>query len=103
MLNFKAFAKQAQKMQQAVEEVQEELSRRRVEVSSGGGMVRVVCDGLQNLVELKIDPTVVDPGDVEMLEDLIVAAVSEGRKAAQKLAADELAKVTGGMRIPGLF
>lgn len=103
MLNFKAFAKQAKKLQEQFDSIQEELSKKRVEASSGGGMVRVVCDGLQNLIEIKIDPGVVDSEDVEMLEDLIIAAVNEGRKAAQKLAAEELGKLTGGMRIPGLF
>lgn len=103
MLNFKAFAKQAQKLQEKVEAIQEELSQKRVEASSGGGMVKVVCDGQQNLVEIKIDSSVVDPEDVEMLEDLIIAAVNEGRKAAQKLQAEEFARLTGGMKIPGLF
>ena len=102
-MNFKALSKQAQKLQQKFESIQEELSQKRVEASSGGGMVKVVCDGLQNMVEIKIDPSVVDSEDVEMLEDLVVAAVNEGRKAAQKLQADEFGRLTGGMKIPGLF
>ncbi len=103
MLNFKAISKQAQKLQQNFESIQEELAKKRVEASSGGGMVRVTCDGMQNLVEIKIDPSVVDPQDVEMLEDLITAAVNEGRKAAQKLQTEEFAGLTGGLKIPGLF
>jgi len=103
MLNFKAFAKQAQKLQEKVEAIQQELLTRRVEASSGGGMVKVVYDGLQNIVEIKVDPSVVDPEDVEMLEDLIVAAVNEGRKEAQKLQMEEFGKLTGGLKIPGLF
>lgn len=102
-MNFKAFAKQAQKLQEKVESIQQELLNRRVEASSGGGMVKVVCDGLQNIVEIKIDPSVVDPEDVEMLEDLIAAAVNEGKKAAQKLQTDEFGRLTGGLKIPGLF
>ena len=73
MLNFRALSKQAQQLQEKLGSIQEELSSRRVDASSGGGMVKVVCDGLQNVVEIKIDPSVVDPQDIEMLEDLIVA------------------------------
>ena len=103
MLNFRSLSKQAQQLQEKLGSIQEELSNRRVDASSGGGMVKVVCDGLQNVVAVKIDPSVVDPEDVEMLEDLVVAAVNEGRKAAQKLQEEEFGKLTGGLKIPGLF
>ena len=103
MMNFRALTKQAQKLQEQFQAKQEELSNRRVEGSSGGGMVKATCDGMQNLMEIKIDPSVVDPADVEMLEDLVVAAVNEARNEAQKLQAEEFAGLAGGLKIPGLF
>jgi DNA-binding YbaB/EbfC family protein len=83
-------------------EVQEELENKTVEASSGGGMVTAVVSGKQQLLELKIDPTAVDPEDVEMLQDLVTAAVNEAIKQSQKMASDEMGKLTGGMNIPGL-
>ncbi len=95
--------KQAQKMQKRMLEVQEELAHRTVEVKVGGGMVTVVANGHQELVSITIAPEVVDPDDVEMLEDLILAAVNEARRKSQEVAAGEMEKVTGGMKIPGMF
>ncbi|KPJ60144.1 MAG: hypothetical protein AMJ46_07350 [Latescibacteria bacterium DG_63] len=95
--------KQAQQIQAKLAEVQEDLAKKRVEASAGGGMVTVVADGQQNIVEVKIDREVVDPGDVEMLQDLIVAAVNEARRKAQELAAEEMRRLTGGLSIPGLL
>ncbi|GIX08186.1 MAG: nucleoid-associated protein [Candidatus Poribacteria bacterium] len=94
--------KQAQKMQKRMLEVQEELKNRTVEVTVGGGMVTVVANGHQEIVSITISPEVVDPEDVEMLEDLILAAVNEARRKAQELMTQEMEKVTGGLRIPGL-
>ncbi len=94
--------KQVQKMQAKMEEVQAELEDERVEGTAGGGMVKVVANGQQIIVEVKIEKEVVDPDDVEMLEDLIVAAVNQAQQKAQELAADKMAGLTGGMKIPGL-
>jgi hypothetical protein len=95
--------KQAQAMQAKLAKVQEELAQRSVEASSGGGMVTVTCDGQQNIVKIKIDPEVVNPQDIGMLEDLVLAAVNEARKRAQELAAEEMGKVTQGMLPPGIL
>ncbi|MGK2906761.1 MAG: YbaB/EbfC family nucleoid-associated protein [Desulfuromonadales bacterium] len=95
--------KQAQQMQRRMAELQQELEHRQVEASAGGGMVTAVVNGKQQLLELKIDPTVVDPVDVEMLQDLVTAAVNEAIKQSQQMAQEEMSKLTGGMNIPGLF
>ncbi len=95
--------KQAQQMQRRMAELQEELENKKVEASAGGGMVTAVVSGKQQLLELSIDPTVVDPDDVEMLQDLVTAAVNEAIKQSQQMAQDEMSKLTGGMNLPGLF
>jgi hypothetical protein len=97
--------KQAQKMQEKMARIQEELATKTVEASSGGGMVTARVNGKQELVSLKIDKAVVDPSDVGMLEDLVVAAVNEAAKRSQEMASEEMAKVTAGLgiNIPGLF
>jgi DNA-binding YbaB/EbfC family protein len=79
------------------------LGNKTVEISAGGGAITVVMTGHQKLVSIKIDPEVVNPEDVEMLQDLIVAAVNEAVDASQNLAADQLGSITGGLNIPGLF
>ncbi len=94
--------KQAQMMQKRMAQLQEELEARRIEASSGGGMVKAVVSGKQQLISLTIDPKAVDPDDVEMLQDLVVAAVSEALKESQKMSQEEMGKITGGMNIPGL-
>ena len=94
--------KQAQQMQRRMAELQEELENKQVEASAGGGMVTAVDSGKQQLLDLKIEPAVVDPEDVEMLQDLITAAVNEAIKQSQQMAQEEMAKVTGGLNIPGL-
>ena len=94
--------KQAKMVQEKIGKVQEELANKTVEASSGGGMITAIVNGKQELISIKIDPEVVDSNDIEMLEDLIVAAVNEGIKRAQELLAQEMAKVTGGIKIPGL-
>ncbi len=94
--------KQVQQMQLKMEKIQAELEEAEVEGTSGGGMVKVVANGKQDVVSITIDPEVVDPEDVEMLQDLIVAAVSQAREKAQELQAERMSAVTGGMNIPGL-
>jgi nucleoid-associated protein EbfC len=94
--------KQAQKMQQELLRIQEELATKTVEASSGGGMVTVVVSGRMELTSIKIEKDVVDPNDIEMLQDLVLAAVNEGIAKAQEMTKDEMAKVTGGLPIPGL-
>jgi DNA-binding YbaB/EbfC family protein len=94
--------KQAQRLQSKMMELQEELAGKTVEATAGGGMVTVVINGKQELVSLTIDPEVVDRQEVEMLQDLIIAAVNEGVRKSQQMGADEMKKLTGGMAIPGL-
>ncbi len=99
----KDLMKQAQKMQQDMVKAQEELANTVFEASSGGGMVTVEMNGKNQILSLKIDPEVVDPDDVEMLEDLIIAALNEVREKVDKNSESEMSKLTGGMKIPGMF
>ncbi len=89
--------KQAQKMQEQMQQIQDGLAELQVEGSAGGGMVTVTANGKQQIMSVKIDKQVVDPEDVEMLEDLIVAAVNQAMEKAQELAGQEMNKVAGGM------
>jgi DNA-binding YbaB/EbfC family protein len=102
--NLSAVVKQAQKLQARLMQVQEELERKTVEAVAGGGMVTAVANGKQEILSIKIEPEVVDPNDIEMLEDLIVAAVNLARERAQQLADEEMKKATSGMipQLPGL-
>lgn len=100
--NMGGMMKQLQKMQAKMEEIQGELEQAQVEGSAGGGMVKVIVNGKQDLQEIKIDPEVVDPEDVEMLQDLIVAAVNQARQKAQELQAEQMSALTGGINIPGM-
>lgn len=102
MANFGNIIKQAQQMQAKMARLQEELAHKTVEASAGGGMVTAVVNGRNELVSLKIEKDVVNPEDVEMLQDLIVAAVNEGVRKAQEMATAEMSKLTGGLNIPGL-
>jgi DNA-binding YbaB/EbfC family protein len=97
------FLKQAQKMQTEMARVQEELAKREVEASAGGGAVKATarCDG--TIASIKIDPKVVDPKDVEMLEDLVLGAVTNALATAKKTQEEELGKVTAGMNLPGMM
>lgn len=95
--------KQAQKMAEDSERMQEELRNQRIEASSGGGMVTAAVTGLGELLEIKIDPQVVDPEDVEMLQDLVVSAVREASEKAAEIKNEKMAELTGGMGLPGLF
>ncbi len=98
----KQMQKQAAGMQKKMEEVQASLKERVIETSSGGGMVTVHVNGRQEILSIKIDKEVVDPDDVQMLEDLILAAVSQALKKSQEMYQEEMGKLTGGMNIPGL-
>ncbi len=103
MGNMGKMMKQVQKMQADMMKVQEELVNKTVEASSGGGMVKVVANGKQEIVSIEINPEAVDPDDVEMLQDMILAAVNEALRQSQEMVAREMSKVTGGLKIPGLF
>lgn len=94
--------KQAQQLQKKMMKMQEELGERTVEASSGGGMVKVVANGKQQVVSLDIEKEVVDPDDVEMLRDLVLAAVNDALQKSQEMVSQEMGKLTGGLNIPGL-
>ena len=94
--------KQAQKLQAKMMKLQEELAERTVESSAGGGMVKVVANGKQQLLSIDIEKEVVDPEDVEMLQDLILAAVNDALIKSQEMVSGEMGKLTGGLNIPGL-
>jgi hypothetical protein len=101
-LGFGNIVKQAQELQERLAKVQEEAAVRTVEASAGGGMVKATVNGRLEVVRLHIEPSVLQSGDVQMLEDLIIAAVNQGIRAAQQQMADEMSKLTGGLKIPGL-
>jgi nucleoid-associated protein EbfC len=100
--NFGNIMKQAKKMQEQIGQLQQELETKTIEAQAGGGMVQVVVNGKFNIVSIKIEKDVVNPEDIEMLQDLIAAAVNEGIRKAQEMASAEMAKITGGMGIPGM-
>jgi DNA-binding YbaB/EbfC family protein len=95
--------KQAQKLQAKMIKLQEELAEKTVETSAGGGMVKVVANGRQQIVSIEIEKEVVDPDDVDMLQDLIMAAVNDALTKSQEMVSGEMGKLTGGMKIPGLM
>ena len=101
--NMQAMLKQAQKMQEDMQLKQEELEAREYEVAAGGGVVNVKINGKKEILSVKIDPEVVDPDDVETLEDLVTAAVNEAIKTVEAISAEEMQKITGSMSIPGMF
>jgi DNA-binding YbaB/EbfC family protein len=101
--NMNQLMKQAQKMQQEMMKSQKELENKVFEVSSGGGMVTLGMTGAYEVKSIKIDPEAVDPEDVEMLEDLILAALQEAHKQVAETSSETMGKLTGGMNIPGLF
>ena len=102
MMN-KGMMRQAQQMQAKLIKAQEELGKATVEASSGGGVVKVVVNGHQEVQSITISPEAVDPEDISMLEDLVLAAVNEAMEKAKELAASQLQSLTGGLKIPGLF
>ena len=102
--NMQSMLKQAQKMQEKMAEKQAELEEREYEVAAGGGVINVKINGKKEILSVKIDPEVIDPDDVETLEDLIVAAVNEAIKKVEAVSADEMQKITGTMNLPaGMF
>ncbi len=102
--NMNKMMKQVQKMQADMAKLQEELDERLVEATAGGGVVKVVVTGKKEIKEIIIDPEVVDPEDVEMLQDLVLTAVNEALNNAEKMVSEEMQKISGGMDLPpGLF
>ncbi len=101
--NMGSMMKQVQKMQKQMEQTQAELEEKVLETSAGGGAVSVKITGKKEIVGIEIKPEAVDPDDIEMLQDLIMAAVNEAIRAAEDMAASEMGKITGNMNIPGLF
>ncbi len=102
MGNMGGMMKKVQKMQKEMAKVQQELEEKEVEATAGGGVVKAVVNGKKELVSLNIDPEAMDPDDVEMTQDLIIAAVNEAISKAEKMMEEGMAKVTGGMNIPGM-
>jgi nucleoid-associated protein EbfC len=103
MANMGDLMKQAQQLQNKLARIQEEAGKKTVEATAGGNMVTATISGRLELVSLRIDPAVAEGGDVEMLQDLVLAAVNEGIRKAQKMMAEEMGKVAGGLKIPGLM
>ena len=101
--NMQSMIKQAQKMQEEMAQKQAELEEREYETSAGGGVVGVKINGKKEILSVKIDPEVVDPDDVETLEDLVVAAVNEAIKTVEAVSAEEMQKITGNIGLPGMF
>jgi DNA-binding YbaB/EbfC family protein len=95
--------KQVQKMQQDLAKLQDSLKEMTVEASSGGGVVKVVCSGKQEVKSIKINPEAIDLEDLEMLEDLVLTAVNEALRKSQELQAEQMSQITGGIKVPGLF
>ena len=103
MGNMGAMMKKVQKMQADMLKMQEDLKNRTVETSAGGGAVTVVVSGKKEVKSVKIAPSAVDPEDVEMLEDMILTAINDGMKQIDEMTEKEMGKVTGGMKLPGMF
>jgi len=103
MANMNQMLKQAQQMQAKMSGLQKELEAREVEASSGGGMVKVKVNGKQQLLEIKIDKECVDPSDTEMLEELVLTAINSAMTESSEMVEKAMSKVTGGLKIPGLF
>lgn len=103
MKNMNELLRQAQEIQKKIVKIQKELEEKTVEATSGGGMVTAVANGRGDIVSVKIEKEVVSPDDVEMLEDLVVAAVNEAIRRSREMVQEEIAKVTGGINLPGFF
>jgi hypothetical protein len=101
--NMNNMMKQVQKMQKQMEKMQSELEEREVEASAGGGAVSIKVNGKKEILEVNIQPEVVDPDDIEMLQDLILAATNEALRKAEEMMANEMGKITGGLNLPGMF
>ncbi len=103
MANMQGMMKKVQKMQQEMLKLQEDLKNRTVEATAGGGAVTVVVTGRKTVEKITIAPSAVDPDDVEMLEDLVTTAVNEGMRKVEEMTEREMGKLTGGMKLPGMF
>jgi len=103
MGNMGGMMKKVQKLQEDMAKMQEELKTRILDATAGGGAVKVVINGEKKIMSIKLDPAAVDPEDTEMLEDLIVAAVNEAINKVDGMMAEEMGKLTGGLKIPGMF
>ena len=103
MKNMGNLMKQAQKLQSKMLKMQDELADKTVEAAAGGGMVKVVANGRQQILSIEIEKEVVDPDDVEMLQDLVLAAVNDALVKSQEMVSEEMGKLTGGMNIPGMM
>ena len=101
-MDMRQLMKQAQDMQANMEKVQAQLAEERLEASAGGGMVSVTANGAGDILSVRIDPAAIDPDDVEMLEDMVLAAVNEASRQAGALAQQRMGAVTGGMNLPGM-
>ncbi|MEN2258850.1 YbaB/EbfC family nucleoid-associated protein [Paraclostridium benzoelyticum] len=101
--NMNQLLKQAQKMQTDMQKMQEDLETKEIETSVGGGAVTVKVNGKKEVVDIQIKPEVVDPDDIEMLQDLVLSAVNEALRSVDDMQSSQMNKLTGGMNIPGLF
>ncbi|MBN2395255.1 MAG: YbaB/EbfC family nucleoid-associated protein [Candidatus Atribacteria bacterium] len=102
-MDIKYLMKQAQDMQKKMEGIKEELAKKEIRVTSGGGMVELVVTGQQEIKEIHIEPDIIDVKEKEMLEDLILAAVNEGIRQSKEMINEEMSKLTGGINLPGMF
>ena len=102
MIGMGNMMKEAQRLQQQMMAMQEEIGKRKVEATAGGGMVTVEANGKQELLSIKIDPEVINKDDAQMLEDLVLAACNEALRKSRELVTQEMGKLTGGLKIPGL-
>ncbi len=102
MKNMNSMMKQAQKLQKKMMQTQAELATKTIEASAGGGMVKVIANGAQKIESIALEKEVVDPEDVEMLQDLILAAVNDALNKSQEMVSSEMSKLTGGLNIPGM-
>lgn len=103
MKDMQGILRQAQQMQERIARAQEELAGKTVEASAGGGMVTVVANGRQEIMSVRIEKEVVSPEDLDLLQDLVMGAVNEAISRSRKMMADEMAKITGGLNLPGMF
>ncbi|MCI1820776.1 MAG: YbaB/EbfC family nucleoid-associated protein [Megasphaera sp.] len=101
--NMQGMMKKVQKMQKEMQKMQEDLKTRTVEATVGGGVLTIVMNGEKKVESVHIDPSIIDPEDVDMLEDLVVAAVNEANQKVDDMMAQEMGKITGGMKLPGMF
>jgi len=102
-MNMQQMVKQAQKMQRQMEEMQKNLAEKTLEVSAGGGAIKLTINGEKQITALTISPDVVDPDDVEMLQDLVISAVNEAFRQMDETVNSQMSQITGGMNMPGLF